>query len=105
VRYALLSVVFGASLRLSPQALGRDVVNFSREAFVPNPVMPLTKAEEQLVAELNKTKTRDWVLGRLKTDLQIAIEIELATIPIYLYTYYSIVRNATSGEDVDPVQT
>ena len=72
---------------------------------MPNPVMPLTKAEEQLVAELNKTKTRDWVLGRLKTDLQIAIEIELATIPIYLYTYYSIVRNATSGEDVDPVQT
>jgi hypothetical protein len=72
---------------------------------MPNPVMPLTKAEETLVAELNKTKTRGWVLDRLKTDLQTAIGIELATIPIYLYTYYSIVRNATSGEDVDPVQT
>jgi hypothetical protein len=70
-----------------------------------NPVMPLTPAERQLVDRLNATSTRAKVLDELKKNLQIAIEIELATIPIYLYTYYSIVRNATSGEDVDPVQS
>ena len=72
---------------------------------MPNPVMPLTPAEQKLVAQLNATSNRDQVLADLKANLQIAIEIELATIPIYLFTYYSIVRNATSGEDVDPVQS
>ena len=72
---------------------------------MPNPVQPLTKNEEKLVADLNKNKTRDWVLDELKTHLQTAIEIELATIPIYLFTYYSIVRNAKSGEDVGWLET
>lgn len=72
---------------------------------MPNPVMPLTPAERQLVDRLNATSNRDKILADLKANLQTAIEIELATIPIYLYTYYSIVRNATSGEDVDPVQS
>ena len=38
------------------------------------------------------------VLARLKADLQTAIEIELATIPIYLYTYYSLDPKHESGE-------
>ena len=69
-----------------------------------NPVMPLTKAEQDRVDDLNKNSSRKQVLDELTANLKIAIGIELATIPIYLYTYYSLVRNATSGEDIDPVQ-
>ena len=68
---------------------------------MPNPVQPLTDNEKKLVADLNKNKTRDWVLTELKEHLQTAIEIELATIPIYLFTYYSIVRNNESGETIE----
>ncbi len=70
----------------------------------PDPVTPLTPAEQAFVKTLNTTWTREQVLARLKTDLQTAIEIELATIPIYLYTYYSLVRNNESGETISPAQ-
>jgi hypothetical protein len=43
---------------------------------------------------------RKEVLKRLKRDVQTACEIELATIPIYLYTYYSLLRNKSSGENL-----
>ncbi|QDX25055.1 hypothetical protein FPZ54_02790 [Sphingomonas suaedae] len=71
---------------------------------IPDPVTPLTPAEQAFVATLNATWTRDQVLTRLKTDLQTAVEIELATIPIYLYTYYSLVRNNESGETISDAQ-
>lgn len=71
---------------------------------MPDPVTPLTPAEQAFVAKLNATGSRDEVLTRLKTDLQTAIEIELATIPIYLYAYYSVVRNNESGETISDAQ-
>jgi hypothetical protein len=43
---------------------------------------------------------REKLLARLKADLQAAIAVELATIPIYLYSYYSINRIVTSGKDL-----
>ncbi len=70
----------------------------------PDPITRLTPEERRLVAELNATSNRATVLAELKANLQTAIEIELATIPIYLFTYYSIVRNATSGEQIDRAQ-
>jgi len=39
-------------------------------------------------------------MNRLKTDLQAAISVELATIPIYLYTYYSINRTVSNAESL-----
>ena len=44
--------------------------------------------------------SREKLLARLKADLQAAIAVELATIPIYLYSYYSINRTVTSGKDL-----
>ncbi len=70
----------------------------------PDPITRLTPAEEKLVEQINATSDRKTVLAELKANLQTAIEIELATIPIYLYTYYSLVRNATSGEGIDRAQ-
>ncbi|MGC1302659.1 MAG: ferritin-like domain-containing protein [Caulobacteraceae bacterium] len=70
----------------------------------PDPVTPLTPAERAFVGTLNAEWTRQQVLDRLKTDLQTAIRIELATIPIYLYTYYSLVRNNESGEMINAAQ-
>lgn len=70
----------------------------------PDPVTPLTPAEQAFVDTLNANWTREEVLARLQTDLQTAIEIELATIPIYLYTYYSLVRNNESGETISDAQ-
>jgi hypothetical protein len=70
----------------------------------PDPVTPLTQAELTFVATINASWTREQVLARLKTDLQTAIRIELATIPIYLYTYYSLVRNNESGETISDAQ-
>lgn len=71
---------------------------------MPDPVTPLTPAELAFVATLNATWSREQVLARLKSDLQTAVEIELATIPIYLYTYYSLVRNNESGETISDAQ-
>ena len=70
----------------------------------PDPITPLTPAEKAFVAHLDATGNRDEVLAELKANLQTAIEIELATIPIYLYTYYSLIRNAESGENIDEAQ-
>ena len=62
-------------------------------------VRPLTPAEEQLVALINRTWTRQHALSELRAHLQIAVEVELATIPIYLYAYYSIDRTPASFPD------
>lgn len=62
----------------------------------------LTPAERAFVAWLDANKTRDQVLADLKSGLQVAVEVELATIPLYLFAYYSIYRDAASGEAIDP---
>src|SRR6185437_3628246 len=57
-----------------------------------DPAPPVTEAEERFISIINATWTRERALSKLKQNLQIAIEVELATLPIYLYTYYSINR-------------
>lgn len=64
----------------------------------------LSHAEKVMVHFINHTMTRDAALTRLKADLQAAISVELATIPIYLYTYYSLQRTNKSGENMDEAQ-
>ena len=60
----------------------------------PYAVPPLSASEQALVDKINNDPTWDKTkaLDELKTHLQIAVEVELATIPIYLGTYYSIDR-------------
>jgi hypothetical protein len=70
----------------------------------PDPITPMTPAEQAFVDWLDSNSTRDEVLATLKANLQTAIEIEIATIPIYLYGYYSLVRNNESGENIGPEQ-
>ncbi len=60
-----------------------------------DPVRPMTPAERRLVKHIDRTWTREQALSELKSHLQIAVEVELATIPIYLYAYYSIDRTPT----------
>ncbi len=66
-----------------------------------DPLRPLTPSEREMVAMLEQL-SREEILQQLKQNLQTAIEIELATIPIYLYTYYSIERTVTTAEQLDP---
>jgi hypothetical protein len=66
----------------------------------PDPITPLTPAEEAFVAWLDISSTREKVLAELKSNLQTAVQIELATIPIYLFTYYSLNRRAQSGQSI-----
>jgi hypothetical protein len=70
---------------------------------IPDPITPLSPAEKKLVETLNGTSYGE-VIAELQANLQTAIEIELATIPIYLYTYYSLVRNNESGETISDAQ-
>lgn len=59
-----------------------------------DPVLPLTPAELQLVHRFDTDPacTREVLLAELQTMLQTAAEVELATLPIYLYAYYSLQR-------------
>ena len=59
-----------------------------------DPIHGLSPEQFVLVEIINNSPkwNREKVLERLKADLQTAIHIELATIPTYLYTYYSINR-------------
>jgi hypothetical protein len=70
----------------------------------PDPITSLTLAEELFVARLDLRSTREKVLAELKANLQVAVQIELATIPIYLFTYYSLNRTAQSGETISDAQ-
>lgn len=67
-----------------------------------DPVRPLSPAEKALVASIDATWTREQALAELKSHLQVAIEIELSTVPIYLYAYYSIDRTP-SGFPATPL--
>lgn len=55
----------------------------------------IQKAEDEFVANTVSKWSRSEIRRRLKEDLQTACQIELATIPIYLFTYYSISRTKT----------
>ena len=65
-----------------------------------DPITRLSAAERNLIHEINRKKDPAWALSNLKTLLQTAVEIELATIPIYLYTYYSLNRTKHTGENM-----
>ena len=64
-----------------------------------DPVRHFTPAEMKLVETINKHWTREKALTELTASLQTAVEVELATLPIYLYTYYSIDRTPTGFPD------
>ncbi|WP_415403989.1 ferritin-like domain-containing protein [Tateyamaria sp. SN3-11] len=80
---------------MNPQENWRHVCEATKE-FDLNP------AESLMVFAMNAGVygNREKLLERLKGDLQAAISVELATIPIYLYTYYSIDRTVNSGRDL-----
>ena len=77
-------------------------------------VFDLSDAECVMVAAINAgylttpgsdfAEQKQQLLQRLKADLQGAVEVELATIPLYLYTYYSINRTKNSAKDLDAQQ-
>ena len=69
----------------------------SKDIQAHDPLTRLTPAERKFIHETVSTWSRKKVLDKLKRDLQTAVEIELATIPIYLYTYYSLRRT----KDID----
>ena len=80
---------------MSPQDNWRSVQDAQNE-FDLNP------AERLMVFAMNAGcyGSREKLLARLKADLQAAIAVELATIPIYLYSYYSINRTVMSGKEL-----
>jgi hypothetical protein len=49
-----------------------------------DPVKPLSPTEQHLVKYINDHWTRERALDELTSHLQVAIEVELATIPVYL---------------------
>jgi len=61
-------------------------------------VSPFSESEQALIARIDATWTRDKALVELADNLQIALEVELATLPIYLFTYYSIARTVAKTE-------
>ena len=64
------------------------------------PPTPLTDAEKKFITQVVEPMSREEVMTRLRRDVQTACAIELATIPIYLYSYYSLLRNKNSGENL-----
>lgn len=67
-------------------------------ATTPYEVPPLSIPEKVLVEKINLTWNKDKALSELTTHLQVAVEVELATIPIYLGTYYTIKRTPGSSK-------
>ncbi|MFT6459820.1 MAG: hypothetical protein ACJARR_002698 [Pseudophaeobacter arcticus] len=66
----------------------------------------LSQAEVLMVAVINAgvLGDKDTLKARLIADLQAAIQVELATIPLYLYSYYSINRTKLQGKDLEAAQ-
>lgn len=62
----------------------------------PYKIPKLTPAEKELVETLNSRWNKEQALTELTKTLQVAVTIELATIPIYLSAYYSIERTPSS---------
>jgi len=74
----------------------------SKPAPAIDPVLPLTPAEQAVVDQINAAIAADpgkkaKYLDQLRSLLETAISVELATIPIYLFTYYSVQRQPTSN--------
>ncbi len=69
----------------------------------PYAVPAPTTAECKLTTKINSSDSwnRARALSELKSHMQVAITIELATIPIYLSTYYSINRTPKSDKPKD----
>ena len=67
---------------------------------VPDPVLPLTPAERATLDHINKTMSKEQIITLLRSLLETAVTVELATIPIYLFTYYSINRLPQSNNSV-----
>jgi Ferritin-like len=71
-----------------------------RQLSTPYPVPALSNKERTFVAEINAKWNKQMAHSELRSALQAAVEVELATIPIYLFTYYSIQR--TVGDSAKP---
>ena len=67
--------------------------------ITPYKIPGLTVKEQDKVDSINKNWDKKRALSELKHHLQVAVEIELATIPIYLGTYYSINRTVSSTNE------
>ncbi|WP_083098473.1 ferritin-like domain-containing protein [Pseudophaeobacter leonis] len=79
-----------------------DITRAWQDARAAEEQLELSPSETFMVFVINLTMSSDQVKTRLTADLQAAIAVELATIPIYLYTYYSINRTRTNGKDLKP---
>lgn len=77
--------------------------NTTLDTASAEPLSKLTPAEKKFIHDVVNKMPREEVLLRLKRDVQTACEIELATIPIYLFSYYSIQRDQHTGEAIKPV--
>ena len=79
-------------------AAASDIEETSTEKLLQR----LTPEERAYVDKLNANPDldHDKVLALLKAHIQTAIDIELSTIPIYLFTYYALKRNAYSGDRI-----
>ncbi|MBE0620226.1 MAG: hypothetical protein IH605_06510 [Burkholderiales bacterium] len=69
-----------------------SAITFQVPPSPPFAVPPLNDKEKVLVDKINSTWNKKMALDKLRRHLQAAVEVELATIPIYLYSYYSIQR-------------
>lgn len=68
----------------------KNEVSLSIEAKAKKLFTPLAYNEIKFIIGTVEKMPREDVLSRLKADLQSECEIELASIPIYLYSYYSL---------------
>lgn len=93
----------GQCLRCLKRLQYGEEPHVTRQCEDPDPLTKLTAAEKVLVDHINATWSRRTAITRLKADLQTAVEIELATIPIYLFTYYSLERTSMTGNNIRPM--
>lgn len=63
----------------------------------------LTEAERRFIEEHIDHLSREEVRQQLIDNLKAAVAVEQATIPIYLYSYYSLNRDGKTGENITPI--
>lgn len=63
----------------------------------------LSQADVDFIEQLQKKHTADELQALAETAMQLAVNVELATIPLYLYTYYSIDRSGGAIGDETPL--
>ncbi|NQZ64508.1 ferritin-like domain-containing protein [Crocosphaera sp.] len=91
-------------MKVTPPILDIPLVHEPTQDNPPVPTTALGPLEQTFIMEVIELMSREEVLMRLKRDMQTACAIELATIPIYLYTYYSLLRNKNSGKNLTKTQ-